>query len=198
MFFIYNPRPDSQAGRRGFEPRLPLHLFNNLASPVFKACSKMLQNLKTTSPAMPIPARPPLPCALPRKPAYRRSGSRRACARAGRPPFGIVMNLVHERRVRAPHDVEIHPAQTRGFKLRADMPAPEIVPQTGVLPVSEGNTQASVRMCRARVFSMRGCRPRVQPQAPLCGWSGWSWGVDPAPIDTLADIRMRLREVAPL
>jgi hypothetical protein len=30
MFFIYNPRPDSQAGRRGFDPRLPLHLFNNL------------------------------------------------------------------------------------------------------------------------------------------------------------------------
>src|SRR5436309_666166 len=25
--------PASQAGRRGFEPRLPLHLFNNLASP---------------------------------------------------------------------------------------------------------------------------------------------------------------------
>ena len=39
--------PASQAGRRGFEPRLPLHLFNNLASPVFKACSKMLQNYIT-------------------------------------------------------------------------------------------------------------------------------------------------------
>ena len=32
MFFIYNPRLVSQAGRRGFEPRLPLHLFNNLRS----------------------------------------------------------------------------------------------------------------------------------------------------------------------
>ena len=30
MFFIYNPRPDSQAGRRGFEAHLPLHLFNYL------------------------------------------------------------------------------------------------------------------------------------------------------------------------
>jgi len=30
MFFIYNPRLVSQAGRREFEPRLPLHLFNNL------------------------------------------------------------------------------------------------------------------------------------------------------------------------
>ena len=28
--FIYNRHPFSQAGRRGFEPRLPLHLFNNL------------------------------------------------------------------------------------------------------------------------------------------------------------------------
>ena len=28
--FIYNRRSYSQAGRRGFEPRLPLHLFNNL------------------------------------------------------------------------------------------------------------------------------------------------------------------------
>ena len=35
--------PASQAGRRRFEPGLPLHLFNNLASPEFKACSKMLQ-----------------------------------------------------------------------------------------------------------------------------------------------------------
>jgi hypothetical protein len=39
--------PASQAGRRGFEPHLPLQLFNNLASPVFKACSKMLQNYFT-------------------------------------------------------------------------------------------------------------------------------------------------------
>jgi hypothetical protein len=29
--FIYNRYPFSQAGRRGFEPRLPLHLFSNLA-----------------------------------------------------------------------------------------------------------------------------------------------------------------------
>src|SRR6476646_10825966 len=29
MFFIYNPRLVSQAGRRGFDPRLPLHVFNN-------------------------------------------------------------------------------------------------------------------------------------------------------------------------
>jgi hypothetical protein len=36
--------PASQAGRRRFEPGLPLHLFNNLASPISKACSKMLQN----------------------------------------------------------------------------------------------------------------------------------------------------------
>ena len=28
--FIYNRRSYSQAGRRGFESRLPLHLFNNL------------------------------------------------------------------------------------------------------------------------------------------------------------------------
>src|ERR1039457_2926798 len=29
-FFIVKRRPYSQAGRRGFESRLPLHLFNNL------------------------------------------------------------------------------------------------------------------------------------------------------------------------
>jgi hypothetical protein len=36
--------PASQAGRRRFEPGLPLQLFNDLASAEFKACSKMLQN----------------------------------------------------------------------------------------------------------------------------------------------------------
>ncbi len=30
---IINRRGDSQAGRRGFEPRLPLHLFNSLHEP---------------------------------------------------------------------------------------------------------------------------------------------------------------------
>ena len=38
--------PASQAGRRGFEPRLPLHLFNNLASPI---CQGLLQNYFTGS-----------------------------------------------------------------------------------------------------------------------------------------------------
>jgi hypothetical protein len=28
MFFIYNPRLVSQAGRRGFDPRLPLHFLS--------------------------------------------------------------------------------------------------------------------------------------------------------------------------
>ena len=30
MFFIYNRTAVSQAGRRGFDPRLSLHVFNNL------------------------------------------------------------------------------------------------------------------------------------------------------------------------
>ncbi len=34
---------DSQAGRRGFDPRLPLHLFNNLGETPKTLCSKMLQ-----------------------------------------------------------------------------------------------------------------------------------------------------------
>jgi hypothetical protein len=42
--FIYNRAIISQAGRRRFDPGLPLQLFNKLASPDFKACSKMLQN----------------------------------------------------------------------------------------------------------------------------------------------------------
>ena len=34
MFFVSNLLSSSQAGRRGFEPRLPLHFFNHLhASP---------------------------------------------------------------------------------------------------------------------------------------------------------------------
>ena len=36
--------PASQAGRRGFEPRLPLHKINNLKRSASQACSKMLQN----------------------------------------------------------------------------------------------------------------------------------------------------------
>ena len=31
MFFVSNLQSFSQAGRRGFEPRLPLHVFNSLA-----------------------------------------------------------------------------------------------------------------------------------------------------------------------
>jgi hypothetical protein len=30
LFFIFKCVPTSQAGRRGFEPHLPLHLFNDL------------------------------------------------------------------------------------------------------------------------------------------------------------------------
>jgi len=30
MVFIFNLQLTSQAGRRGFDPHLPLHLFNNL------------------------------------------------------------------------------------------------------------------------------------------------------------------------
>jgi hypothetical protein len=30
MFFVSNLLSSSQAGRRGFDPRLPLHLFSNL------------------------------------------------------------------------------------------------------------------------------------------------------------------------
>jgi len=44
MFFVSNLMSSSQAGRRGFESRLPLQEINKLASPVLKACSKMLQN----------------------------------------------------------------------------------------------------------------------------------------------------------
>ena len=41
--------PASQAGRRRFDPGLPLQLFNKLASPDFTACSKMLQNSAYTT-----------------------------------------------------------------------------------------------------------------------------------------------------
>jgi len=44
MFFVSNLPSSSQAGRRGFDPRLPLQEINCLASPAFNACSKMLQN----------------------------------------------------------------------------------------------------------------------------------------------------------
>jgi hypothetical protein len=33
MFFIVKRQPTSQAGRRGFESRLPLHEINNLEAP---------------------------------------------------------------------------------------------------------------------------------------------------------------------
>ena len=45
MFFIYNPRLVSQAGRRGFEPRLPLHLFNNLGRIENQALLRLLRFL---------------------------------------------------------------------------------------------------------------------------------------------------------
>jgi len=35
MFFIDNLSPFSQAGRRGFDPRLPLQFFNSLADSTF-------------------------------------------------------------------------------------------------------------------------------------------------------------------
>ncbi len=48
MFFVSNLLSYSQAGRRGFDPRLPLHLFNNLLTvfePVLRLCS--VDNLRT-------------------------------------------------------------------------------------------------------------------------------------------------------
>jgi hypothetical protein len=33
FFAVYEPILDSQAGRRGFDPRLPLHKINNLQAP---------------------------------------------------------------------------------------------------------------------------------------------------------------------
>jgi hypothetical protein len=35
MFFVSNLQSYSQAGRRGFESRLPLHLFNDLQNPSY-------------------------------------------------------------------------------------------------------------------------------------------------------------------
>jgi carboxymethylenebutenolidase len=42
MFFIFNVEPISQAGRRGFDPRLPLHVFNNLRTSCKTICSNLL------------------------------------------------------------------------------------------------------------------------------------------------------------
>src|SRR5262245_21177575 len=39
LIFRFNRRPDSQAGRRGFDPRLPLFLINNLGSPIQKSAA---------------------------------------------------------------------------------------------------------------------------------------------------------------
>ncbi len=39
---IFNLQLISQAGRRGFDPRLPLHLFNNLQETLFSLYSKIL------------------------------------------------------------------------------------------------------------------------------------------------------------
>jgi hypothetical protein len=40
--FIYNRYPFSQAGRRGFEPRLPLHIFNSLGCFMFSTLMRLL------------------------------------------------------------------------------------------------------------------------------------------------------------
>jgi coproporphyrinogen III oxidase len=42
--FIFNFSTISQAGRRGFDPRLPLHVFNNLASPAKKCAQAQWSN----------------------------------------------------------------------------------------------------------------------------------------------------------
>jgi len=49
MLFIYNPRLVSQAGRRRFEPRLPLHLFNNLERIEHQALLRLLRLLRFLS-----------------------------------------------------------------------------------------------------------------------------------------------------
>ena len=41
--FIYKRRLASQAGRRGFEPRLPLHVFNNLQGPILPCAPFVLR-----------------------------------------------------------------------------------------------------------------------------------------------------------
>jgi hypothetical protein len=45
MFFIYNPRLVSQAGRRGFEPRLPLHIINHLEELMLSRFSERIKGL---------------------------------------------------------------------------------------------------------------------------------------------------------
>ena len=45
MFFVSNLLSSSQAGRRGFEPRLPLHLFNNLETSEIHALLRLLRFL---------------------------------------------------------------------------------------------------------------------------------------------------------
>jgi len=43
---IYNPRLFSQAGRRGFDPRLPLHEINQLRRLTSAICSNLLLNVR--------------------------------------------------------------------------------------------------------------------------------------------------------
>ena len=45
MFFVSNLLSSSQAGRRGFEPRLPLHLFNHLGRIENQALLRLLRFL---------------------------------------------------------------------------------------------------------------------------------------------------------
>ena len=54
MFSIFNLGSASQAGRRGFESRLPLHLFNNLGVPIQSTCSKMLQLVHSNGSLEPV------------------------------------------------------------------------------------------------------------------------------------------------
>jgi hypothetical protein len=42
IFFIFNLQLISQAGRRRFEPGLPLHLFNNLGKPTDSSLFRLL------------------------------------------------------------------------------------------------------------------------------------------------------------
>jgi hypothetical protein len=41
--------------------------------------------------------------------------------------FGVIVDFVHERRMGAPHDVKIHPSESRRLQLRANAPALKIV-----------------------------------------------------------------------
>jgi hypothetical protein len=45
VYAIYEPILDSQAGRRGFDPRLPLHVFNNLGKTEKHASLRLLRFL---------------------------------------------------------------------------------------------------------------------------------------------------------